>query len=170
MLFWSGYSCLSDQLTQYEIETAIKQTVRSYQFPEEDLLRDLVDIHFRISHSTIPIIYEPRFRKNIQQGLHHYDPDFGALVLMMCALSSRDSSDPRVYLPGQNQYSAGWKYYEQIPTMRQSVTNPPSLHELQMYCVRCISLTSDNYHWKQVRSWRFSTRWVLPHRRIFGFL
>lgn len=120
---------------EYEIATAEKQTVKPHKFPPDDLLNDLIEIHFRNTHCTMPILYEPKFRQSVREGLHYRDPHFGGLVMMICALSSRDSNDPRVFLPGQQAYSAGWKYYEQVQIVRKSMFEPPNLHELQMYCV-----------------------------------
>jgi len=83
----------------------------------------------------MPVIYEPKFRKDIQEGLHHRDPRFKRLVLMMCALSSRYSNDPRVFLPGQEEHSAGWKYFQQVHIMRDIMLEQPGIYELQTYCV-----------------------------------
>ena len=83
----------------------------------------------------MPVIHEPKFRKNVQEGLHYRDPYFAGLVMMMCALSSRDSDDPRVFLPGQDVHSAGWKYFDQVQIMRDTMFDLPGLYELQMYCV-----------------------------------
>jgi len=101
-------------------------------------MHDLIDIHFQTSHCTMPVLYEPKFRKDVQDGLHYKDPFFGGVVMMMCAVSSRYSDDPRVVVPGEKLYSAGWKYYEQVQIMRKSMFEPPSLHELQMYCVSIV--------------------------------
>jgi len=113
-----------------------KQNVQSLDFPPQDLLNELIDIHFRISHCTMPIIHEPRFRKRVQEGLHRQDLQFGRLVMMMCALSSRDSDDPRVLVPWQMEYSAGWTYYKQVHIVHNGMFEPSGLCELQMYCVR----------------------------------
>jgi len=83
----------------------------------------------------MPVIYEPKFRKNVREGLHYRDQYFAGLVMMMCALSSRNSEDPRVFLPGQDVHSAGWKYFDQVQIMRDTTFDLPGLYELQMYCV-----------------------------------
>lgn len=119
--------------------------IETFDFPPGDLLQDLIDIHFRTSHCTMPVVHEPKFRKNVQERLHHYDLQFGKLVMMMCALASRDSDDPRVLLPGEKESSAGWKYYEQVEIVRKSMFEPPELHELQMYCVSAESSNSRLY-------------------------
>jgi len=87
----------------------------------------------------MPILHEPKFMRNVQERLHHRNPHFGRLVMMMCALSSRNLDDPRVLLPGQHGYSAGWKYYEQVQVIRQWMFEAPSLHEIQVYCVSIVS-------------------------------
>ena len=83
----------------------------------------------------MPVIHEPKFRKNVEDGLHYRDHHFGGLVMMMCALSSRNSTDPRVLIPGQEGFSAGWTYFEQVPITRNTMFDTPGLYELQMYCV-----------------------------------
>jgi len=113
----------------------------------------------------MPIIHEPKFRKNVQEGLHRRDVYFGRLVMMMCALSSRDSNDPRVLIQGEKECSAGWKYYEQVQVMRQWMFEAPSLHELQIYSVSlayslayCAQITDvSRKAGNQIFIWHFGT-------------
>ena len=53
----------------------------------------------------------------------------------MCALGSRYSDDPRVFSDEGDTLSAGWGFYEQVPVVRKELFYPPSVYEMQFYCV-----------------------------------
>ncbi|KAK7026216.1 fungal-trans domain-containing protein [Favolaschia claudopus] len=64
---------------------------------------------------------------------------FGALVLVVCALGSRNSDDPRVFVEGsESEHSAGWKWYSQVRPLRAPVTLGTSLPQLQLICLSVI--------------------------------
>lgn len=66
---------------------------------------------------------------------------FAATVLLVCAVGSRYSDDPRVFLDDTNTpHSCGWKWFDQVQVVRKSLLAPPSLYDLQFYCVRLYSL------------------------------
>ena len=55
----------------------------------------------------------------------------------VCAVASRYSDDPRVLVDGTNDlHSAGWKYISQVNFIRPTMTDKPSLFEVQAYSVR----------------------------------
>ncbi|KAF7315779.1 Fungal-trans domain-containing protein [Mycena indigotica] len=107
------------------------------RFPPADLLSDLVDIYFNQINIFCFILHRPSFQQAIAEGNHLRDHRLGALVLAVCALASKNSSDPRVLLPGtKNELSAGWQWFSQI---RRPFSGPVpqsvSLYELQLCCL-----------------------------------
>ncbi|KAJ8077946.1 Gypsy retrotransposon integrase-like protein 1 [Marasmius tenuissimus] len=106
-----------------------------YKFPERELMKSLIDLYFGNVNCFLPILHRPIFESKIRQGLHIADQQFGATLLLVCALGSRFSDDPRVFSePGQS-LSSGWKWYEQVQTFRRSSFDPSSLYELQYHCL-----------------------------------
>ncbi|KAJ7141352.1 hypothetical protein C8R44DRAFT_763249 [Mycena epipterygia] len=106
-------------------------------FPPDDLLRDLVDIYFTQLNIYSPVLHRPTFDKSIAYGLHLRDHRFGATVLAVCAMASKNSSDERVLLPGtQAELSAGWEWLRQIRRpFGGPVIERTSLYELQLCCL-----------------------------------
>ncbi|KAK7064995.1 hypothetical protein R3P38DRAFT_3340106 [Favolaschia claudopus] len=86
------------------------------EFPPDDLLHDLINIYFHQVNIYWPILHRPTFEKSLADGLHLQNPSFGAIVLAVCAVASRNSPDERVFLPCEHgKLSAGWKWFRQIP-------------------------------------------------------
>ncbi|KAJ7090828.1 hypothetical protein B0H15DRAFT_930305 [Mycena belliarum] len=104
-------------------------------FPPDDLLWDLVEIYFTEVNIFWCILNRPCFEKAILDGLHQRDPQFGAVVLAVCALGSKTSPDERVLLNGA-ELSAGYKWFNQI---RRPLEDPEvkitSLHDVQVCCL-----------------------------------
>lgn len=79
----------------------------------------------------------------LAENRHQRDQDFGMIVLMVCALASRYSHDPRVFSPGDSGddgkgpkgLSSGWKYFKQVPMHRKSLLYRAGLFDLQYYVV-----------------------------------
>ncbi|KAJ7451669.1 fungal-specific transcription factor domain-containing protein [Mycena latifolia] len=110
-------------------------------FPENDLLTSLVNIYFEQINPILGILHSPSFRQSIAEGLHFRDQHFGAVVLAVCALASRSSDDPRVFLDGvTSEYSCGWKWFRQVRPLRTSFSPTPSLHQLQLICLSVLYL------------------------------
>ncbi|KAF8205734.1 fungal-specific transcription factor domain-containing protein [Mycena galopus ATCC 62051] len=106
-------------------------------FPPADLLRDLVDIYFTQINIFWFILHRPTFEKSIADGLHHRNATFGAIVLVVCALASKNSPDRRVLLPSeQGELSAGWEWFRQVrrPFSGRAVKTA-SVYELQLCCL-----------------------------------
>ncbi|EEB90121.1 hypothetical protein MPER_11715, partial [Moniliophthora perniciosa FA553] len=80
-----------------------------YDFPEEDLLNELIDLYFTKFNFIFPILHRPLFEKSIKDNLHRQDRHFGAMVFALCAAASRYSDDARVFDDPAEQWSAGWK-------------------------------------------------------------
>ncbi|KAJ7810544.1 fungal-specific transcription factor domain-containing protein [Mycena olivaceomarginata] len=108
-------------------------------FPENDLLKALIKIYFEQINPLLGILHFPSFHRSILDGLHFRDPQFGAVVLTVCALASRYSDDPRVFIEGANsEHSCGWKWYRQVRPLRATFSDVPSLYELQLICLGTI--------------------------------
>ncbi|ESK85138.1 hypothetical protein Moror_3593 [Moniliophthora roreri MCA 2997] len=109
-----------------------------YTFPEEDLMSDLVDLYFKNINIFMPLLHRPTFERNIAEKLHLENDMFGAVLLLVCANGSRYSDDPRVLLDGvDNWLSCGWKWFDQVQLVRNSLLSPPTLYDLQFYCLSC---------------------------------
>jgi hypothetical protein len=95
-----------------------------------------VDLYFVNMNSFLPLLHRPTFEKSLTEGLHHRDDGFGAVALLVSAVGARFSDDPRVILEGTGStHSAGWAWFHQVQMVRRSLFSPPSLYDLQVYCV-----------------------------------
>ncbi|KAK1921393.1 fungal-specific transcription factor domain-containing protein [Papiliotrema laurentii] len=74
----------------------------------QDLLATLVQIFFQVVHPSWPIIHARTFFRELDGWS---DPAFGALLLSMCMLASRYSSDPRVLANPSDPTSGGMHYH-----------------------------------------------------------
>ncbi|KAJ7115138.1 fungal-specific transcription factor domain-containing protein [Mycena crocata] len=107
-----------------------------YVFPESDLMTALIELYFSSLHLTVPLLHRPSFERSVREGLHLRNHQFGALVLLVLALGSRLSDDPRVVVKGANTtLSAGWAFFEQVEIIRKSLHDVPSIYEVQLYCL-----------------------------------
>ncbi|KAK7063586.1 fungal-trans domain-containing protein [Favolaschia claudopus] len=108
-------------------------------FPPDDLLDALIKIYFARVNPLFGVLHYPSFQQSIVDGLHLRNREFGALVLVVCALGSRSSDDPRVFVEGsESEHSAGWKWYSQVRPLRAPVTLGTSLPQLQLICLSVI--------------------------------
>jgi len=108
----------------------------SYKFPEADLSEALIDMYFKQVNLYLPLLHRPSFEKSVNEGLHLTDKGFACVYLLVCAVGARYSLDPRVLLDGVDSYqSGGWKWFDQVQIVKKSLLAPPSLYDLQVYCV-----------------------------------
>ncbi|KAJ7148925.1 hypothetical protein C8R43DRAFT_1236610 [Mycena crocata] len=105
------------------------------KFPPPDLLRDLVDIYFTQVNIFNFILHRPTFERSLADGLHLRDHKFGATVLALCALASKNSHDKRVLLPGQGELSAGWEWFRQIQRPFSGHIETATLYDMQLCCL-----------------------------------
>lgn len=127
---------------QWECELENKADIK-YTYPDPDLVFTLVDLYFINANAFTPLLHRPTFEKFVQEGKHYSDQGFAATLLLVCAIGSRYCDDPRVLLDNSldNHYSAGWKYFVQVPPIEVSPISRPSCYELQK-CVVCPSRVS----------------------------
>ncbi|KAF8208774.1 fungal-specific transcription factor domain-containing protein [Mycena galopus ATCC 62051] len=107
----------------------------NYVYPDNDLIESLVQIYFTCLHPSMPILHRPTFERNVAEGLHLTNAQFGGLLLSVLALASRYSNDLRVFVDG-NPLSSGWNFANQIWILRRLFE--PTLHEVQMYYILSI--------------------------------
>ncbi|KAF9493319.1 hypothetical protein BDN71DRAFT_1570031 [Pleurotus eryngii] len=106
-----------------------------YIFPDPDLIPPLVDAYFKYYNAFFPLLHRPTFERGMAEGLHLTNDTFAAVVLLVCANGARYSNDPRVLLEGNSPHSSGWKWFTQIQMVRKSLLSPPTLYDLQFYCL-----------------------------------
>ncbi|KAH9478722.1 putative transcriptional regulatory protein [Psilocybe cubensis] len=114
-----------------------------YVYPEEDLLLNLVELYFEKTNSMIPVLHRPTFMKSLCLRQHHWDPSFGMIVLLVCALGSKYSQDPRVNEPDDSSgLSSGWKYFSQVPIHRKVMLVKTTVYDLQYFSLAAQYLMS----------------------------
>lgn len=113
-------------------------------FPDEDLLIVLVDLYFEQCNIVFPLLHRPSMKRNIAEGLHYEDDGFATVLLVVCAMGSRLTDDPRVFLDPKTPLSAGWKWFSQVQVVRKSLFQSPTLHDVQTYCVSIFSFLAAN--------------------------
>ncbi len=92
---------------------------------------NLVSIYFETINPILPILHRPSFTKDVANGLHLRDENFGGTLLLVLAVASRYSDDPRVLADPSSRLSAGWRFIVQAPIFKKAVLAPPGLYELQ---------------------------------------
>ncbi|KAI0950725.1 hypothetical protein AcW1_007961 [Taiwanofungus camphoratus] len=127
--YWSLHPWL-----QSEVE---EQAPPHQNFPDDDLLSTLVGLYFVNVNHYIPLLHRPTFEDGIKDGLHLRDEGFGSVVLLVCAIGSRFTDDPRVFLKeySSSSHSSGWQWFKKVQMIRKSPLAPPRLYDLQIYCL-----------------------------------
>ncbi|EEB99260.1 hypothetical protein MPER_01092, partial [Moniliophthora perniciosa FA553] len=106
------------------------------EFPENDLLDELISIYFENFNQFFPLLHRPTFESSVAEHLHFRDHSFGHVVLAICALASQKSNDPRNMPKDTNiEHSMGWRWFRQIPLIRPSL-DETKLYNLQL-CILC---------------------------------
>ncbi|KAG7446295.1 uncharacterized protein BT62DRAFT_931742 [Guyanagaster necrorhizus] len=169
--------CVSDyrqyfDLQPWERESAERETPH-YVFPDDDLIILLVDIYFKTINPVLPILHRPTFDKNLVEGLHLRDHNFGAALLLVLAIASRYSNDPRVYSDPNAKLSSGWKFFEQVRIVKNAIYESPSLYELQYYALGVIyslGTSVPQFGWTMVGiGMRFAVEIGLHRRKPEGY-
>ncbi|KAK0210026.1 fungal-specific transcription factor domain-containing protein [Desarmillaria ectypa] len=107
-----------------------------YTFPEEDLLRSLLDLYFDHINVLVPLLHRPTLEKLIEKRAHFKDAKFADALLLICAIASGYSDDPRVLLEGErSRHSSGWKWANQVVHTHKPLMRSPSLYNLQSLCL-----------------------------------
>lgn len=111
-----------------------------FEYPDMDLMRHLVDRYFDNLNIMLPLLHRPSFMRSIEEGLHQADRNFGAAVLLVCAIGCRYTDDPRVTHEITTSTSCtAWKLFSQMYQLKKNLFLPHSLCEAQLYPVRYLS-------------------------------
>ncbi|KAG6853776.1 hypothetical protein C0991_001487 [Blastosporella zonata] len=141
----------------------------NYSYPDDDLLLSLVTIFFEQINTFFPLFHRPSFERSVAERFYLKDPTFGGTLLLVCAIASRYSDDPRVLYAGTtSEHSAGWRYFEQVSVIRKSFIPAPSLSELQNHALSILFLTSSETPqgcWTQLGTALRMAQEVGAHRR-----
>ncbi|KAJ6613041.1 fungal-specific transcription factor domain-containing protein [Mycena sp. CBHHK59/15] len=111
--------------------------------PPPDLAAELIDLYFTRAHIYLPLLHRQTFDRNVETGVHHWDNSFAVIVLLVCAIGSRWSNDPRVLSsPGPNgggtaagHLHCGWEWFNQVPPAGKHLFGQGTLYDLQYYCL-----------------------------------
>ncbi|KAI0260431.1 fungal-specific transcription factor domain-containing protein [Gloeopeniophorella convolvens] len=114
----------------WELER-IRVVKHHYEFPEPDLLTSLIALYFKHVAPIMPLLHRPTFLSAFDDCLHLRDDKFGALVLLVCAVASRYSHDPRAWFRGGDSRPAGWIWFNQVEPFSRAVLCDPELYDLQ---------------------------------------
>lgn len=109
-----------------------------FDFPEDDLLFELVALYFERINLYLPLFYRPLFQQSIIDGLHRKDASFALLVLLVCAVGSKFSGNPRTYLDPDKPHSSGWKWFNQATDAHKAFLSLVTLYDVQFYPVRSL--------------------------------
>ncbi|KAJ3778645.1 fungal-specific transcription factor domain-containing protein [Lentinula raphanica] len=90
------------------------QQMPRYEFPDTDLINSLVSLYLVNVNIFFPIIHPPTLKRLVAEEFHVRDQNFGATVLLVCALGSRYSDDPRVLHTPGCQLSSGHRWFSQL--------------------------------------------------------
>ncbi|KAJ7578642.1 fungal-specific transcription factor domain-containing protein [Mycena floridula] len=130
-----------------------------YEFPPDDLMASLIHLYFARVHIFLPLLHRPTFQRKIAEGEHlDVSSTFGTVVMLVMAVASRFSDDPRVLAPGQDSLlSSGWKWFAPVrPVLYGFVdcyTQMTSLYDLQAICLSsmfAIGTYSPHTMWSQL--------------------
>lgn len=137
-------------------------------FPDEELLSSLVDLYFIHQNPFMPLLHRHTFEKSIADGLHQTDVQFAANVLLVCAIGSGFSQDPRVSTASYDQScSPCWLWFYQSQEMQESLLHKPTLHIIQSYCVS-LHLTSCSFLSKSTSVVRTISWWEFQEPNSVG--
>ncbi|KAF8191051.1 fungal-specific transcription factor domain-containing protein [Mycena galopus ATCC 62051] len=114
-------------------ERHLKAPPHNLSFPDDQLLVALINLYFANVNSFLPVLLRPQFEASLKHGLHKTSGGFGTLVLLVAALGSLHLSDPT--LSHLEQQSLAWTWYNQVELCGDSLRRPPTLHNIQAYCL-----------------------------------
>ncbi|KAJ6586239.1 fungal-specific transcription factor domain-containing protein [Mycena sp. CBHHK59/15] len=108
----------------------------TYTFPDDDLSISLISLYFDNVNVFFPLLHRPTFEKAFAEGMHLCHEGFAGTLLLVCALGSRYSDDPRVHLSHVKYCgTAGWKWFDQVQLTGHPLRRHPTLYDLQCYCL-----------------------------------
>ncbi|KAG6886096.1 hypothetical protein C0992_004672 [Termitomyces sp. T32_za158] len=92
----------------------------SFVFPETDLMMHLIDLYFTKVNLFWPLLHRPTFEKAVVAKIYLRDDGFASVLLLVCAVASRFSDDPRILLESvEDLTSAGWRWFQQVQSVKR---------------------------------------------------
>ncbi|KAJ7124224.1 fungal-specific transcription factor domain-containing protein [Mycena epipterygia] len=126
----------------------------TYCLPPPDLVAHLAELYFSHAHIYLPVLHRPTFERSVEMGMYCWDDDFAGIVLLVCAIGSRWSDDPRVLSsagegngkPHLESSSIGLccgsltrSLFEKVKPSGKHFLGQGTLCDLQHYCVRFVA-------------------------------
>ncbi|KAJ3735928.1 fungal-specific transcription factor domain-containing protein [Lentinula guzmanii] len=138
-------------------------------FPEKDLFDSLVVLYFEQVNYLYALLHRPTFEALVAEGIHYRDPQFANVVLLVVAIGSRFSTDPRVVLEGTGSWlSAGWKWFSQVNLYNKSTMSIPRLFNLQaivLYTIYIQDCPSQEEGWSLISAGLRLAQAIGAHRK-----
>ncbi|KAJ1300427.1 hypothetical protein OPQ81_005247 [Rhizoctonia solani] len=120
------------------------------QLPPEDLIRSLVQVFFRRVNLIYPILHRGLFEDQLAHGAHLTSDTtgrkFARVLLLVCAVASRWSSDPRV-LTDNEPLSAGYEFFRRAGPVTWAVRAQPSLYDVQICILSALFIHGTSSHY-----------------------
>ncbi|KAK7013653.1 Zn(2)-C6 fungal-type domain-containing protein [Favolaschia claudopus] len=104
----------------------------AFTFPLPPLMAELLDLYFKRENIYLPLLHRPTFERGIAERLHLRDEGFAVTVLLVCAIGSRWSVNVGQKNSG---LACGREWFEQVPAIQRGLMAPPTLYDLQYYCL-----------------------------------
>ncbi|KAF9793223.1 hypothetical protein BJ322DRAFT_1154669, partial [Thelephora terrestris] len=134
-------------------------------FPSQDLAEDLIGLYFAHVNVVYPLFHRPTFYDHWNEGLQFRDVCFTSVCMLVFAVASRWSTDPRALGEPEppeagkplRYRKAGWHYFNatiQLFSRRRSILLPATLFELQLHCLFFMYL---RYYLPQGTAWAFNS-------------
>ncbi|CAE7073485.1 unnamed protein product [Rhizoctonia solani] len=120
------------------------------ELPPADLVDSLVDLFFRYTNAYYPIFHRGVFDHERACGTHLASDStgrtFARVLLLVCAVASRWSSDPRVFKDGQT-LSAGYEFFHRAGPVTWAVRAQASLYDVQICILSALFLHGSSAHY-----------------------
>ncbi|KAJ7144637.1 fungal-specific transcription factor domain-containing protein [Mycena epipterygia] len=112
----------------------------TYSLPPPDLVAHLVELYFSHAHIYLPVLHRSTFDRSVEMGLHCLDDEFAKILLLVCAIGSRWSHDPRVISSagdgkGKTHLDCGWQWFNQVTPSENHLLGPATLCDVQYCCL-----------------------------------
>ncbi|KAJ4497017.1 fungal-specific transcription factor domain-containing protein [Lentinula lateritia] len=157
--FWSSFP--------WESEPEI--FLNLFTFPEKDLFDSLVALYFEHINYLYALLHRPTFETLITQGIHYRDPQFANVAMLVIAIGSRFSSDPRVVLEKSGSWlSSGWKWFSQVNLYNKATLTVPNLYNLQaivLYTIYIQDCPSQEEGWSLISAGLRLAQAIGAHRK-----
>ncbi|KAL5632075.1 hypothetical protein ACGC1H_000184 [Rhizoctonia solani] len=120
------------------------------ELPPADLVDSLVELFFRYTNAFYPIFHRGIFEHELARGTHLASDTtgrtFARVLLLVCAVASRWSFDPRVFTDGQT-LSAGYEFFRRAGPVTWAVRAQPSLYDVHICILSALFLHGSSAHY-----------------------